>query len=214
MDGVAKVNLTFNRIRLVMIEFNEKKYARVSEVLSCFSDFSHIDPKVLANKQRIGTSVHKAIEDDIGGGFPTPDNDAYGYYESYEKWKMTAFPRFIKSEERYFCHEKLLTGQIDALIHYGYAFQVPVMIDFKTSAQEDKVTWPMQAHLYAYLLAVNGISVQPRYLFIKLNKKGGLPDVYEYAWSQNTHIKCMDAIDDFWKKNHNLIAKDNQFQVD
>lgn len=186
-----------------MIEYNDKVYARVSEILSCFSNFDHIDPKVLKNKQRIGTSVHKAIEDDIAGEFPCPDSDGRGYYASYTAWRGLMGPKFVKSEERFYCHDKMITGQIDALIHYGWNFQIPIMVDFKTSAQESKEVWPMQAHLYAYLLAVNGISVQPRYLFIKLDKYGKPPEIFEYTWSKNTHIRCMNAIDEFWKKEPN-----------
>ncbi len=193
-----RVKTIVNQIGSKMIVHNEKRYARVSEVLSCFSDFSHIDPEVLQNKANIGTKVHKAIEDDIGDVFPTLDARTIGYFESYKAWKQETSPKFDKSEQRFYCHEKMITGQIDSLVHYGWSFQVPVMVDFKTSVQESKVVWPMQAHLYAYLLAVNGISVQPRYLFIKLNKFGKLPEVFEYFWDPNIHAKCMD---EFWKKN-------------
>lgn len=183
-----------------MIEYKGKMYARVSNILNRFSDFSHIPPEVLQRKQDIGTSVHKAIEDDINGEFPCPVHGGRGYYHSYEAWKKQMNPKIVRSEERFYCNEKMITGQIDALIHYPGNYQIPMMVDFKTSAQESKETWPMQAHLYAYLLAVNGILVHPKYLFMKLDKNGELPQVFEYLWSQNTHAKCMNAVDDFWKK--------------
>jgi hypothetical protein len=186
-------------IRLVMIEHNGKLFARVTDILRPFNDFSKIDQKVLENKARIGTSVHEAIAHDIDGTFPCPDSDALGYFESYIKWKAALTPTFSISERRFFCKEKMITGQIDCLINISASIKLPQLVDFKTSAQESKVVWPMQAHLYHYLLSVNGMLAHPKFLFVKLDKHGNLPEVFEYTWSQNTHAKCMNAIDDFWK---------------
>lgn len=183
-----------------MIEYQGKQFARVSEILRQFSDFSQIDPAVLANKCRIGTNVHEAIADDIEQRFPCPDADAMGYFNSFSAWNDQLKPVFLQSEQRYYDHEKMITGQIDALIRLR-GWNLPVLVDFKTSAQESKETWPMQAHLYNFLLKANGIAVNPTYLFVKLNKMGRLPEVFEYAWDQNIHAKCMNAIDHFWSEN-------------
>lgn len=186
-----------------MIEFNGKKYARVTEILSPYADFSHIKPEVLANKCRIGTEVHSCIEDDIKGDFPCPSPDCAGYFESFCKWRDHLKPEFIASEQRYFCDKRMITGQIDCLVKFeGDKLNLPVLVDFKTSAQESKETWPMQAHMYNYLLASNGIVVGPGYLFIKLDKNGAMPTVFRYMWNSNSHNKCMLAIDIFWQ-NHN-----------
>lgn len=182
-----------------MIEHNGKKYARVSYILKAFSDFSHIDPGVLANKARIGTSVHQAIADDIAGRFPCADDDALGYYDSYEKWRNQVNPFFVESETRYFDDNKMITGQIDAIVNLSEGSQFLTLVDFKTSAQESKETWLMQAHLYAYLLKKNDKPVHQRYLFVKLDKNGSLPQVCQYFYSSSIHLKCMKAIDDFWK---------------
>lgn len=56
-----------------MIDFEGKKYARVSDILSPLKDFSQIDPDVLDKKIKLGTSVHDAIADDIAGDFPDSD---------------------------------------------------------------------------------------------------------------------------------------------
>jgi hypothetical protein len=184
---------------LVVIEFNGKLYARVSEIIRPFTDFGHIDPCVLANKARLGTSVHQAIADYINGDFPSPDPDGVGYFESFLKWEERLNPQFIASEKRYFCEQKMITGQIDCLIHMPGPSDVPKLVDFKTSAQESKETWPMQAHLYHYLLTQNKIDVSHRFLFIKLNKVGDIPEVFEYKFCMNTKAKCMNAIENFWK---------------
>lgn len=180
-----------------MLEHNGKKYARVSEVISPFADFSKIDPIILANKCTIGTTVHQAIADDIDGEFPCPGNFGAGYFESYIKWKKSINPIFIHSEKRYFCDEKMITGQIDCVVCMP-GTPLPVLIDFKTSVNESPETWPMQAHLYHYLLRKSGIEVGSTFLFLKLDKKGNAPRVFSYQWSQNIYNKCMKAIDEFW----------------
>lgn len=184
-----------------MIVHEGKNYARVSDILRPFNNFGHIDPSVLENKARIGTSAHQAIADDIAGEFPCPDKDSMGYFKSYEMWRDKVHPTFLQSEKRYFDGYRMITGQIDALITFSEINFFPVLVDFKTSSVESKEVWPMQAHLYALLLATNQIQVSPKYLFIKLDKHGSLPAVYEYSWDRNIHAKCMDAIDSFWQNN-------------
>jgi len=175
-----------------------KEYARVSDILKPFSDFSHIDEAVLRNKTDIGTQVHNAISDDINGSFPSPGKRGSGYFQSYQFWRLTLNPTFIQSEQRYFDDKKKLTGCIDALVKIP-GDPLPILVDFKTSAQESPITWPMQGHLYHYLLEESGIRVGKRFLFVKLDKLGSLPTVFEYKFDKNTHAKCMDAIDFYWK---------------
>lgn len=177
-------------------------YARVSDILSPMNDFSKIDPRVLEAKCSIGVSVHEVIEQDIKGEFGWPIPGGEGYFESYLRWKKRINPKFIQSEERYFDDELMITGQIDALADIDSVLRLPLLIDFKTSAQESKETWPMQAHLYSYLLNKNGMVVHPKQIFIKLDKNGFNPHVFEYLWSLNTLTKCKMAIEEFWKKNN------------
>ncbi len=169
-----------------MIEHFNKQYARVSDVLRPFANYSHIDPFVLANKARIGTSAHEAIEESssdheaglVKGNFPCPDADAMGYFNSYLTWKQHMEPNFLKSEQRYFDEDRMITGQVDAVVAFGKTERLPSLVDFKTSAVEAKEVWPMQAHLYAYLLSRNGIIVGPKMLFIQLHKNGLIPKVF------------------------------------
>ncbi len=184
-----------------MIEHNGKQYARVSDILRPFGNYAHIDPFVLANKARIGTSVHEAIEDDIKGNFPCPPSDGVGYFDSYIAWRQYMHPTFIKSEERYFDDERMITGQVDAVVSFNGGGLWPSLVDFKTSVTEAKEVWPMQAHLYASLLAKNGIMVNPKMLFVKLHPNGAMPMVYTYSWDPNIYAKCMNAVEDFWVNN-------------
>lgn len=182
-----------------MLEHNGKYYARVSDVLRPFTDFGHIDAHVLERKARIGTSAHEAIADEIAGNFPTPMREAEGYFDSFLEWCYKAQPDFVSSEERLFCDEKMITGQLDALIR-SPDYHLPILIDFKTSVQESP-TWVMQAHLYAYLVEKTR-GIEPIYWFIKLDKKGKFPKVFEYKWNPEMEFKCMAAIDDFWKSEN------------
>lgn len=192
-----------------MIEHNGKMYARVSEILQSYTNFGHIKPEILANKARIGTEVHQAIADDIKGDFIYLKKDSIGYFQSYEKWKEKINPTFIQSETRYFDHEKMITGQIDGLINFEGNMIMPCLVDFKTSVTESKETWGMQAHMYAFLMGINNIEINRLFIFVKLNKFGELPIVYQYKFDTNIHAKCMNAIDNFWNKQK-ILTKDDK----
>lgn len=180
-----------------MIIKDGREYARVSEILASFNDFSHIDPEVLANKCRIGTQVHEAIAAEVAGEFPVLAHDNWGYFKSFMRWRDELNPFFEQSEQRYYSEKHMITGQIDALIQFP-GEDVVHLVDFKTSAQEGK-SWPLQAHLYAMLLQENLFAIQPRYLFVKLDKRGGLPQVFEYHFDSNLYRKCLNAIELYWK---------------
>jgi len=75
----------------------------------------------------------------------------------------------------------------------------PALVDFKTSANEAE-TWVMQAHLYGYLIEKTGKEISKRYIFLKLNKYGLAPTVFQYRFCKNILRKCLDAIDLFWKE--------------
>jgi hypothetical protein len=190
-----------------MIEHNGKMYARVSEILQPYTNFTNIDPKVLANKCRIGTEVHQAIADDINDDFIYLQKDSIGYFHSYEKWKDALKPVFKQSEQRYFCDKKMITGQIDCLITCEECLtkkhivsEALMLCDFKTSVNECKESWPMQGHLYNYLLIQNNILPYVIFLFIKLDKNGKMPQAFAYKYDSNINAKCMQAIDNFWNK--------------
>jgi len=188
-----KVTTTAQR----MLEHNGRKYARVSDIIRPFSNFGHIDPIVLANKARIGTAVHQCIEEDLKGGFAIPEDDEEGYFNSYLKWMAHIKPTFVQFEQRYFCDDLMLTGQIDGLVRLP-GEELPILLDFKTSANESPITWPMQAHLYSYLLHVNDVAAGLRFLFLKLDKHGQLPIAFSYHYDQKIHNKCMKSIEEFW----------------
>ena len=179
-----------------MLEKDGKLNARVTEVLQPFVDYSHISRNVLTHKCNIGTQVHEAIHSDILGDFPVINEDTVRYFRSYLGWKETLKPEFVQSEQRYYDESLMLTGCIDTLVKLP-GKTVPILVDFKTSAAESP-SWELQAHLYAHLLGVNGVSVMPIYHFVRLNWRGGLPGVCTYKFNPNTRAKCLQAVADFW----------------
>ncbi len=186
-----------------MLEHNGKMYARVSEILQPLNSFDHINPFILSRKAEIGTIVHKAINDEILQEFPYVPKNCEGYFESFCKWKQALNPEFIETEKRYFCEDKMICGQIDALIQFPHS-DLPILVDFKTSAVESPVVWPMQAHLYYYLLEKNKIPISKKYLFVKLNKMGHYPLVFQYYFDAQIQSNCMAKIRDFWLQFENL----------
>ena len=179
-----------------MIEKDGIQYARVSQIISPLADFSMINPAVLANKARIGTNVHEAINDYLNESFPSISEDEFQYFKSFQAWHRTLQPIYQIKEARYFCPEKRITGQVDGVAKLGDQL---ILIDYKTSASESP-SWIYQAHLYDYLLQVSGIETCGRYLFLKLDRNGKLPKVYEYKHTPRIHSECMDLISDFWNK--------------
>jgi hypothetical protein len=180
-----------------MIEHEGKRYARVSDILKPFSNFSHINEEVLRKKCEVGTHVHEAIKSDVQEEFPLIWGEAACYFKSYEGWKQAICPIFLKSEERYFDDKKMITGCIDALITLE-GHEMPILVDFKTSATESPA-WILQGHLYHYLLRANGQDVSPRIFFLKLRRDGDFPILFEYKYSKNIMAKCNKAIDMYWK---------------
>lgn len=184
-----------------MIEHNGKMYARVTEILQPFNDFSKIDPAVLERKRIIGTNVHKAIDDYIKEDIPILCDEEMGYFRSYLKWAEYVNPLYSVNEKRFFDDTLMITGAIDAIVSIGESKDL-VILDFKTSAVENHTTWPLQAHLYHYLAQKEFPSLSDRMIFLKLDKKGLVPVAYTYKFQQNTMNQCMQIVHEFMKARH------------
>lgn len=177
---------------------NGKQYARVSDILAAFVDFNAIPPDVLERKAALGTRIHDAINHEIQGDLVVVPVQEVGYFQSFERWRSALCPVFLETEKRMYCDQKMLTGCIDALVKFE-GEKIAVLVDWKTSVSESPA-WILQAHLYHYLLNVNDIQIAPRFLWVKLDKHGLLPRVYQYKFQPTVHEKCMQAIDAFWRK--------------
>lgn len=182
-----------------MITHKGKVYARVSDILKPFVNFGHIDPLVLERKAALGTRIHNAIKEEIQGDLPVVKLEEQGYFKSFQLWRSALNPTFVLTEERIYCDQKMITGCVDAVAKLQSEKEC-VLIDWKTSASESPITWPMQAHLYFYLLKASGTIVAPRFLFVKLDRYGNLPKVFQYKFDCKLLSLCLQAVDDFWNK--------------
>lgn len=182
-----------------MLTRDGRVYARVSDILKPFVNFEGIDEEVLKRKAALGTRVHDAIKQEIDGELAVVLPQEQGYVQSFEKWRRALNPTFVETEVRRYCNKKMITGCIDALVKFQ-GEEKCVLIDWKTSVAESPITWPMQAHLYDYLLQSDGIPISHRYLFIKLDKHGNMPTVFQYKFDTNILARCFQAIDKFWKE--------------
>lgn len=177
---------------------NGIEYARVSDVIAPFANYQGISPRLLEYKGAKGTNVHESIYEYITEGIPwSLWDDCRGYFDSFLEWEKIVKPEYVEMEERYFNDEKRLTGKPDNIIKMKVDGEL-VLVDWKTSVQENKITWPMQAHLYHYLLKPFKKISSP-FLFVKLNRYGHPPMVFSYNYDKNFEIKCLQAVDDYWK---------------
>lgn len=186
------------------LEHNGKKYARVTAVIRKPGAFSHIDPATLARKAQVGTNVHAAISAYIHNECFPLTGEEMEYFRSFIGWTKAINPTFSCPDTRLYCDKLRITGAIDTLI----AFEgdgTYTLVDFKTSAAEDKVHWPLQGHLYYHLLRGASYGMHPRFLFVKLDKEGDLPKVCEYRYDPYIHDTAIRMIHDFWHEHESLV---------
>jgi hypothetical protein len=180
-------------------------YTRISEILGRLKDRSGINQQVLMDKANIGTEVHHNIHMDylgvpahfgmhsvrrpFDGHLLREECRGEGYYNSYLAWKGDRDIAYKLMEERFYCNDLMITGQIDALLVTDKGLH---LIDFKCSYAPENEIWPMQAHFYYYLLQVNGIEIEPVFSFMQLKKDGKKPTLYEYALDKNILSRCIE----------------------
>lgn len=180
-------------------------YTRISDILGRLRDRSGINQLVLKDKADIGTEVHHNIHMDylgvpavfgmhsvrrpFDGQFIREECRGEGYFNSYLKWLGDREISYELMEERFYCNDLMITGQIDALMITDNGLQ---LIDFKCSYAPDHEIWSMQAHYYYYLLKTNGIDVRPGFLFMQLKKDGKNPTIHEYLLDKNILSRCVE----------------------
>lgn len=170
----------------------KKGYTRISSILQQWDTFGHIDKTMLMNKAELGTRVHEAIDSHHKGLFVPLDDKANWYFESYMRWEKSVKPKLVRNEERYYCDKLMITGQIDALIEIPGETK-PVLVDYKTSANESAKMWPLQACFYHYLVTQSGLDISDRLIFMKLDKTGAMPKLFEYKYSKQLWHVCEAA---------------------
>lgn len=172
-------------------------YTRVSRILGQWDRFGHIDPAVLKAKAELGTEVHKAIQGYHEGNLPSCiEGKAGGYFDSFVEWDTRSGFEVVHSELRLYCDTLKITGAIDALVRLPGSDTL-TLIDYKTSAMESPKIWPLQGCFYHYLATVNGHQLNPRILFLKLDKDGNGAKLIEYHYDKKLMNVCLSALNTY-----------------
>jgi len=158
-------------------------YRRVTEVMNRYTDFSNIDPVVLARAADRGTRVHGFCSLHAAG---TPvffvDDDCAGYVKSFEEWFSNRVDKVLVNEDRFYCDKWRITGAIDLVVILKGESK-PTIIDIKSPATTSK-SWALQTAAYQYLYnkEVGKCAYGPadRRLVLMVRKDGSAAKVVEY----------------------------------
>ncbi len=175
------------------MESVDQEYTRVSSILAQWDTYGHIDKEVLQRKCDIGTRVHEAIDNHQKGIYTPLDESTSGYFESYLLWEKNVKPNILHNEQRFYCKDLMITGQVDAIITTK-DIPYPSLLDYKTSFEESKKMWPLQACFYRYLAMKNMIDLSELMYFLKLDKRGGLPQLFTYKFTEELWEVCKAAL--------------------
>lgn len=174
---------------------SRENYTRVTSMLYPFSGLEKIDPSIVMRAAERGTKVHKICEGIAQGlGEIGVDEETFGYVESFKKWwSQGVNPVMI--EERFWCDELQITGQVDFIVKNEEGSLS--IVDLKTSSRPSK-TWQIQGCAYAYLAKKAKHDIQ-KIQFIHLNKHGKEPKIYEYPVDDSFFFALYRIFQHFYK---------------
>lgn len=165
-------------------------YIRVTELLKPWTSFGSIPQEILDTKAEIGTNVHESINmHALGLPLPKLTEREQRYFDSYLKWEETEEPTFECAEQRYYDKDSMVTGQIDAIVTFpGRA--MGRILDFKTSAKEAPLHWPIQLGWYWILAQKNGVKVSDTAHILQLKDNGSPAKLYAYIIGNDVLKTC------------------------
>lgn len=170
-----------------------KGYTRVTSILSAYSDFSHIEPSVLAYAADRGTRVHTFCELYVKNLLIEPiDADCKPYFDSFVQWFDFIVAEVIQAEQRLFCDKLKISGQIDLLLKLKGGDDI-YLVDIKTPQQLSK-TWALQSAAYKYLVEANSDMKINYRGCLMLDKNGGAPKMIGYENHQRDNDLFMSAL--------------------
>lgn len=183
---------------------DKEKYLRITEILFPFSGLHSVDKTILQNAAHRGTKVHKICESIVEGlGEWNIDEEIQGYIESFKKW-WHPHRNVLSVEERFYCEELMITGQVDLIIEEK---QEAIILDIKTSEKPSK-TWPLQGSAYAYMARKAGYNIK-QIEFLQLHKNGTQPTLHRYEDHFDIFKKCLEIFNYFFRsKNGNSNCSD------
>ena len=172
-------------------------YARVTEILSPYNDFTQIDHDVLARAADRGSRVHAYCEAYALGLFlPELDADCKPYVESFIDWFDAMVELVIHAEIRLNCPIMKISGQCDLIVQLKGDTHVSI-IDIKTPATASK-SWRLQTAAYQ-LLAKRSLDLDcTRRACLMLPKSGRSSALIEFDNHQKDQDLFLNAVELFW----------------
>lgn len=173
------------------MELDKKResYARVTQILSPWVDFSFIDPQVLQNAADRGTRVHAYCYEYADllelhacdmFDFHSVDEDCKPYVESFALWFNDNVAEVAFQEQRLYCDEYQFCGQPDAILRLKNE-EFFTVLDNKTPQTKQR-SWDLQTAAYKYLATKchPNLDIQRR-ASLSLKKTGKIAKMNEYT---------------------------------
>lgn len=158
----------------------KEKYTRVTSVLKTYKDFSKVDSQLLEYSADRGQRVHNFCELYMKNLlFFEVDKDCKPYFESFKKWYDEVINKVLFTEQRLYCVDYKITGQIDCVMTL-IGETTPLILDLKTPKNDCK-TWRLQTAAYQYLFNKNNRIKVPRRATLRLDKDGKTAKFNEYT---------------------------------
>lgn len=188
----------------------KKGYVRVTDLLKPYQDWGTIPKEVLEAKAQIGTNVHEAIEN-YSVGLPEPKLTVREakYYDSYLKWAEYEEPMYLCNEERYYDEDLKVTGQVDCIVTFP-GRHTGRILDFKTSAKESPLHWPLQACWYYMLCKKNKKDVSETTHMLQLKDNGSPAKLYTYTATPELQKLCLSLYDAYTYFNSHKKDKNEE----
>lgn len=164
------------------------KYPSVTEILSPYSDYSHIPPAVLAKAAERGTLVHSYCEAiSKSEWMPNPREDLAGYVQSFQRWFNMFVDEVIMSEEELEDSDLGYCGHPDLIVRSKSLGGI-ILIDIKTPAIVYR-TWGPQIAAYERLARQDYPSIN-RMGSLRLDKAGKMAKFDDFTGDK---ISCFAA---------------------
>jgi hypothetical protein len=172
-------------------------YARVTEILKVFTDFSGIPEGVLANAADRGGRVHDYCEAHALNLFLGEiDEDCKNYVEVFKQWFDSRVEKVICAEKRLNSPTYKISGKFDLLCILKGDNGLS-LVDYKTPATES-LTWELQTAAYEILTEeCLGLKVQRR-ICLQLPKTGNNVRVIEHTKREENRRIFLNAVELFW----------------
>lgn len=157
-----------------------KGYARVTEILMPYKDFSGIAPTVLDEAAKRGSLAHDFCElYALNMLIETPPPNVKNYVDSFIRWFDTYVEKVHSTEQRLNHSKYKISGKYDMIVQLKGSSDL-VLLDIKTPQTADQ-TWILQTAAYKLMLReLKKIDVQRR-MCLMLPKDGSDAKVVEYT---------------------------------